>query len=289
MATVAGIGVPAVALWASRDSVNPVHRAPNVQTCYNKSMSLRILLFIALFSPVSVQACSLNLGWQPWGYYFYEEKDGTVAGLEVDILGEALKRAGCEMTLSNVLWKRLLKSSRNGAFDLVYSAAFRPDRAEWGHYSTSYREESTRVYVRRSHPLPDVKRLDDLAAYSIAGLNEMYYANPVDDFVAKHGDHMEFGFDSTRLVKLLASGRVDAVFGDHRALPHAARQLGLSEIIEHPLTLPTVPVHAVFSRATVNRDIVDRFDAALASMRADGTLQQMIDRYEKEPPNTGAH
>lgn len=247
-------------------------------------------LYMALFSvSTSVHACDIRMGWQPWADYLYEQENGAIAGLEVDILTEALKRVDCRLVFqSRALWKRHISSSRSGDFDVIYSAAYSRDWTEWGYYSKPYRLEATRVFVHRDRPLADTKTLAALAKVELAALKGAFYGNEIDDFVARHKARITLTMGSPQLARLLVTGRVDAVIGDHRSIPFGARLVdGGHLIVEHPLSVSTTPVHFLFSKSSVDKAFVDRFNGALDSMQADKTLTRILQRYNYAYPVAG--
>ena len=55
---------------------------------------------------------------------------GGVTGVHTAAVTEAFKRLGSDVKIDNVTWDRCWKEVQNGTYDAIYSASFKPERAE---------------------------------------------------------------------------------------------------------------------------------------------------------------
>lgn len=98
-----------------------------------KSFTL-ILLSIFLWTGIlQAQTIKLATDENKWYPYSYEEK-GVSMGLHIDIVTLALENLGYTPLLQPLPWKRCLASAKQGEYDAVISASYKPKRAGFLHY-----------------------------------------------------------------------------------------------------------------------------------------------------------
>ena len=150
------------------------------------------------------------------------------------------------------------------------------ERLEQVNFSDSY---STGIQVVIVKEGGKVQSLDDMGAEGVvigtqSGTTGFMYAS--DDF----GDEKVKGFtNTTDAVAALINGQVDCVMLDNepaKALVAANADAGLS-ILD---TAYTEEDYAIAINKD-NNDLLTKVNAALAELKADGTLQGIIDKYIK--------
>ncbi len=105
------------------------------------SSSIRVIalgaLVLALGLPQGVQAaCSktLTVAVSPLGFSLYRQRDGSLAGVVVDITRELTRRSGCEFRLVERPRARAVLEFENGQLDMLTSAVRSPERDAFAHY-----------------------------------------------------------------------------------------------------------------------------------------------------------
>lgn len=235
--------------------------------------------------PEVVDGCSLVMGWDPWEPYLYADVDGTISGLDIELISAIADRAGCEISFAQASWSELLKRLRAGEVDVVAGASKTRNREAFARFSDPYRRETFALYVRDTEAsrYPSTVIADVLAlGMKIGVVSDYVYGDEIaalqDD--PQYADQfVEVPISELNYVSLL-DYTIDGFLEDPFVAATILRKKGYAEDIEqHPLIVDTGAVHFMFSRATVSKDIVDRLNTALSELIANGSYQAILDKY----------
>jgi len=234
--------------------------------------------------PASAGACDLTIGWESWPPY-QMDVGGDPGGLDIDLVRHIGERAGCALTFREIPWARLLKSIEHGHVDAAMAAGITDDRAVYGQFTDSYRDETVGLLVRRGDDA--MLALRDLPAmlaegYGFGVWNDYYYGDEVAALMADPATAEAFHTvdQGATLQRMLAGNRVDGVLDDVVAGMYTARQLGLGGAIKvHGLIVHQSPVHLLLSRASVDGETVERLNTAIRDAKQDGSLAGIIAGY----------
>ena len=230
-------------------------------------------------------SCRLTVGWDPWEPYQYTAVDGSITGLDIEIASVLAADVGCKLSYLRGEWEDLLSKLRAGEIDMLLAATDLAERREYAWFSEPYRRELFAVFVRHED-LPELrdmslkqmaehgKRIGLTSGYFYApDINEMAYAGPLSrQFVAAP-------FVDLNYWRLL-DGTVDAILADPVAMSAFARRKGLeNRISRHPKVIESGEVSLMFSRQSVDEDVVRRFNAALKQRHANGSIDRILARY----------
>ena len=236
-------------------------------------------------APPTPQPCKLRVGWDPWEPYQYQDADGSMRGLDVEIIRRIADDAGCEVEFVRGNWGELLGQLRGGEVHVLMAATPTEERRAFAHFSPPYRSESFALYTRAG----------DAGDFAGAGLAELvaqdkriavtdgyYYGEAATQLIL--GDETRKAFVSAPVVELnytrLVDGEVDALLDDPFVAAAVLRRKGLDEqIAQHPLQIHSGEVSLMYSQAGVDEAVLKRLDRALMQLRTDGTLEQMTARY----------
>jgi len=94
------------------------------------SLAAVTLAAIVLFGGSSSSADTLRVCTTDWPPFTVGGAGGSVTGVHTAAVTEAFKRLGSDVKIDNVAWDRCWKEVQNGAYDAIYSASFKPERAE---------------------------------------------------------------------------------------------------------------------------------------------------------------
>lgn len=199
-------------------------------------------------------------------------------GMDVELAREALRRAGFDMRVQLVPWRRVLLQLRHGQGDLTTTISRRDDRSDYLHWSPAYRLGANyRVYARRATEL-DIRSLSDLAGRRI-GVIEGFHYPPV--LLQQAGSQLVPGRDIGSLVAMLMAGRTDVILVTAIAGAWEIRQRGLESRVQRQAYEYTSdsPNYLGFSKSRVDEATVAAVGHALAQMARDGTQAQIEARY----------
>ncbi len=236
-------------------------------------------------TPTASSDCKLTMGWDPWAPYQYLTVNGQVEGLDVEIVRSAAAKAGCEVAFEQGDWSSLLSALRSGEIDLLTGATRTPSRESFARFSAPYRAESFVLYVRRDEA-------DNYNATSLQTLLESGFTLGVTDgyiygeqvsglqqhpiFAEQFVDASIGELNYARLIDL----EIDGFLEDPFVAATTLRRRGWGDEIQaHPLEISGGEVHMMFSRQSVEEDLVQAINASLQSMRGDGSYQAMLDKY----------
>lgn len=207
--------------------------------------------------------------------FTYHNDDGSLAGLDVE-LGTALaEKLGVEVEFQEAAWDSLLIGIDSGRFDTVInSVSITDERAEKYDFSDPYYYEARRVVVRADDD--SIQAPEDLNGKKIA-------TNSTNAFLPWYEEQGAeiVGIDtSAEAIDLVLSGRADflgtsvpvlnAYLDEH---PDAKDKLKEAFVIPNSEDVIAIPVRKG------ETEFLDAINAALAELRADGTLKAISEKY----------
>lgn len=207
--------------------------------------------------------------------FTYHNDDGALAGLDVE-LGTALaEKLGVEVEFQEAAWDSLLIGIDSGRFDTVInSVSITDERAEKYDFSDPYYYEARRVVVRADDD--SIQAPEDLNGKKIA-------TNATNAFLPWYEEQGAeiVGVDtSAEAIDLVLSGRADflgtsvpvlnAYLDEH---PDAKDKLKEAFVIPNSEDVIAIPVRKG------ETEFLDAINAALAELRADGTLKAISEKY----------
>lgn len=235
--------------------------------------------------PEFAEGCSLVMGWDPWEPYLYGDVDGTVRGLDIELISAISEQAGCEISFAQASWSELLKRLRAGEVDVVAGASKTRNREAFARFSDPYRRETFALYVRdtEASKYPSTVIGDVLAlGMKVGVVSDYVYGDEIaalQDDAQYANQFVEVPISELNYVSLL-DYKIDGFLEDPFVAATILRKKGYAEDIEqHPLVVDTGAVHFMFSRATVSGAIVDSLNQALSELIADGRYQAILDKY----------
>lgn len=210
----------------------------------------------------------------------YEYKEGdSFAGIDVEIATKIAEKLGLTLEIQDVEFGSIIGGVQSGKFDMgVAGMTVNEERLQSVNFTDSY---ATGVQVVIVNEDSAIASLDDLKAdgsmkYGVQQdtTGDIYSSYSVDKggFGEENVIRYKTGADA---VQALKSGKVDAVIIDNEpAKSFVAANEGL-KILD---TEYAVEDYAICI-AKENTALLDAVNEALAELKADGTLQQIINKY----------
>ena len=227
--------------------------------------------------------CELTVGWDPWEPYSYKTVSGELAGMDIELATAIAGEAGCELRYKEGKWRDLLAALRVGQIDVLMAATPLEERREYARFSEPYRNELFVLLVRSDDAEDHAgKSVGELAvADKTIGLTDGYfYGEAVHELLAD--EYLNKAFLMAAVPELnyrrLVDGQVDVVVGDPYVATAILRRTGNDAAITRlDGDVISGPVSFMYSRASVDEDVVQRMNAAMA--RAAPDLEQIRARY----------
>ena len=205
---------------------------------------------------------------------------GAAIGWEYDAMAEIATRLNATVTYQNVSWDAMIPAVSEGQFDIgMTGITIRDDRKEMVDFSDSYMTSQMVMLVRgdeaRFTDAASFSALPDLLIAAQPGTTPFYVSvyEVLDGDEANPRIKLFETFGAT--VQALQAGDVDLVLTDGTAgNGYVAASEGALKIVGAPLG--TEDFGFIFPKGS---DLVGPMNAAIASMRADGTLDALNTRW----------
>jgi polar amino acid transport system substrate-binding protein len=202
--------------------------------------------------------------------------DGQVVGREGEKIREMLARAGYAYTIDVLPWKRAFTMAQRDPYTCVYSTSRTPERElqfKW----VGPTDEAEWVLMGRANRKYNVHTLDDARTLRIG----TYNGDARDEFLRARGFDVDGASDNAANPKKLLLDRIDlwAVGMRNNDRSALALNFDVGQIVP-VLTFHHVKVYLACN-PSVPDAMVERMNAALDSMRKDGTFSRLDKKYEQ--------
>jgi polar amino acid transport system substrate-binding protein len=235
---------------------------------------------------LGAEPCTLRVGWEPYAPFTFADENGEVTGADIDLVEAIADQIGCAVVPVELPWARIVKEVEQGTLDVSTSTSRTPERDQWALFSQPYRESEIAIYVRRGEiPRFALEELADVPAQQLrlGVIVDYYYGEALAEAASDPAFRawIDGAPDYRTNIRKLVSGRIDGFLVEDIAVMEAElARMGMSERVErYPLRIPGEKLHFMFSRKTVEPDLVAQVDAAVAQMRADGRLAAITAKY----------
>lgn len=208
-----------------------------------------------------------NAEFPPYEYY----EGGEVIGIDAEVAAAIADKLGMELEISDMAFDSILVAVQSGQADMgMAGMTITPDRLENADFSTTYATAHQVVIVKEDSP---ITTLDDLNGKKIGvQTNTTGDIYSTDDFGDEAVMRYNKGADA---VVALNQNMIDAVLIDlEPAKAFVAANPGL-KILE---TEYATEEYAI-AFAKNNTELLEKVDGALQELIADGTVQQIVDKY----------
>jgi polar amino acid transport system substrate-binding protein len=201
--------------------------------------------------------------------------NGKAEGWDYDALGEICKRLNCKPNFKEIGWDGMITAVSQGQFDMAADGiTITPDRAKVVDFSDGYIKVDQRVMSRVDETR--FTSLDTLKADATLKIGSQKGTTNYDAAVQLAGESRVTGFDTFGdAVQALISKDVDAVVIDDTAgVGYVGVNADKIKLIDG--TIISQDLGFIFPKGSA---LVAPINAAIASMRADGTLDTMAKRW----------
>ena len=201
-------------------------------------------------------------------------------GIDMEIALRVLERLGITPQVRIEPFKRVLAMLEEGRADMTTTLSFREDRDRYLLWSTPYRNDTTYIfYVKKDSALVPQK-LEDLRGKTVGMARGFVFPEAFmqDRAIGKdEAPHMK------SLAAMLLEGRFDAIIVNSLAGRYELQQTGrMNEIRQAPFSIMSpddAGTFMGFSRKRVHQDFMQRFNAELERMKADGAIDEIERKY----------
>lgn len=252
-----------------------------------KWTGILIIVVMFLFTGRGAAAtCALTVGWEPYVPYQFTSEKGEVTGADVELMRTIAKEIGCQAVFKEMPWARQLSELKHGTLDVAMSASKTPERKSYARFSMPYRQSDMAIFVRNGTAsqfplsgLSDISRAD----FRLGVIFGYYYG---DEFETLKEDptfasHVDAAADYPTNIRKLLHERIDGFLVDDLVVMRAAvRDLGFADRVErHPLYIPGDEFHFMFSRQSVDPELIATVNRTLERMKSDGHIEVIFREF----------
>lgn len=213
-------------------------------------------------------------------YDFVDER-GNPMGFDVDIIRAIANHQKLNIELVPQGWEALMGDLNNGKNDLVMSGLTRTEeRAGKYALSNTYAWGQDSIAIKLDNN--SVRTLQDLTGKKISTLDGSAYITLLESVLGKKNPNIVGKPTDFLAFQELALGRVDAMLGEKHMFQHYAKNY--PEVQFKTVDDWIEPYEMVVVAPKTNTELMNKVNAGLAGIVADGTYAQIYEKWFGTPP-----
>ncbi|HEY9346248.1 MAG TPA: ABC transporter substrate-binding protein [Inquilinus sp.] len=225
----------------------------------------------------------LKVGSTPTGvpFTFLDTKTNTIQGIMVDLIGAVGKEAGFEVQIEPMAFSTLIASLTSNKIDLIAAAMFiSPKRQEVIDFSAPIYTYGEGLIVPKDDT-KDYTTLDDLKGLTVGAQVGTTFV----DALQKSGLFAEVkAYDTIPdILRDVNAGRIAAGFADYPILAYNLKDGAIPGVRLVESYKPTSIGSVGIGLRKGDQALRDKVDAALAKLKADGTIDGILAKWGVKP------
>lgn len=211
--------------------------------------------------------------------YEYPEDDGSFAGIDVEVAQKIAEKLGMELEIQNVEFGSIIAGVQTGKYDIgMAGITVTEERKESVNFSDTYATAKQVVIVKEDSA---IKSIDDLKGDGSMkfGVQQDTTGDILASATVEKGGYGEENVISykaaTDTVQALKSGKVDAVIIDNAPAQNFVNSTDGLKILDGTWLDESYAI----AIGKDNTDLLEKVNAALKELTADGTIQAIVDKY----------
>lgn len=256
-------------------------------TAQNEQTSDKVVSEVAKTSPAKVQpkTCKFTMGFDIWEPYQFIGFGRKVQGLDIELINLAAEELNCDVEYKQESWGNLLSLLKAGEIDFVLGASITEERKTFAHFSEPYRSEEFQLYIRadEEHKYRQATVADFVRDnHKLGIIGEYFYGEELSGLMDddKFADLFKPAFMGEINLARLIDGDIDGFLEDSFVGASLIRRKGLDKYIAaHQAKISTGDVYVMFSRTAVKPEVVSDFNAALRTIKNNGTYDKLVAKY----------
>ncbi|MFN4163292.1 MAG: substrate-binding periplasmic protein [Ferrovibrio sp.] len=251
------------------------------RTCIHAALILAGGLAVATAHAQQAGRGALEIGLRPVAPYVIQKPDGSLGGLEYELIAAAMQAGGFDFHAELVPFGRLSEDFRHGMFDGIAPANAAMGLS--GCLTRTLLVYRNTAFALSGRNLP-LQAVADLAGYDVMAFQNAHriLGGAMADVQARNSRYREVA-NQILQVRALFSGRTDVVIMDRRIFRHLMHspEIGVdtSAALQEFALFPPTEYSVAFRRA----ELCATFDRGLETIRRNGSYDQILRRWEGGP------
>ncbi len=210
--------------------------------------------------------------------YSILNENGTISGMDVDILIEAFRMSNIDVQLMTCTWDGSLKLLEQGLVDVIPTVGYSKDRESYMHFSNEYRLGSIYAFYTLKESNVTINKYEDLYKYKIAVQNFKYN----DKFENDKRLIKDNSADIATMYNKLIKGQIDTFIANEYTANYFFRTNGIKgQIIKQKFNFEVKDSDGrmAFSRKNNLDEYIDIFNKNIDKMMSQGTIDKIDNKY----------
>lgn len=207
----------------------------------------------------------------------FQDADGNIVGIDMDILAAIAEDQGFTYDLQYVGWDAAIAACQAGqANGMIAGASITDERKESGWiFSEGYYDATQGMAVAKDS---DITGFADLNGKKVAVKNGTMSNQYAESIKNEYGFEVVTFSTSPDMYQAVMGGQVEACLDDTPILKYNIKTGELDmKYVDGTENDPAQYGFAIFDSA--NQELVDKFNAGLANIKANGTYDEIIAKY----------
>lgn len=233
-------------------------------------------------APAKVYVVGTDAAYAP---FESQNEKGEIVGFDIDVVKAVAAKAGIEVKFVNTPWEGIFNTLGQGDRDLLVSAiTITDERKQTMDFSAPYFDAKQLIAVKENSK---IKTLADLKKLKVGVQTGTTGDEVVTKLIGKNSANIK-RFESTPLaLKELEAGGVDAVVADNGVVIHYVANNAGSKFRTVDDTSFTPEQYGIAIKKG-NAELLDKINAGLAAIKADGTYDKIYASYFGAAPAAAA-
>ena len=227
----------------------------------------------AMLGSEQEKSCKIRVGWSEWKPYQYMNEQNQLSGHQIEFLRLIAGEIKCQLIFTKYFWVDSVNAIKNGELDILGNASFNDSRSEYAYFSKAYREDLLVLYIRsedkqRFHD-KKLKKLYSEYQFKLGAVEGIIYEKEYLKVIgASEFRKFMLPFDSSKeLMAALINKEIDGFFEDPFIFDALFEELeNVPRLESFPIEIKTGPIHFMFSKKSVKKTFVDKFNKALTKV-----------------------
>ncbi len=209
----------------------------------------------------------------------YTNENNEFVGIDVDILAAIAEDQGFEYELQSLGWDAAVAAVQAGQADgIIAGATIKQERIDSGWIFSEGYYDATQTFVVGADS--DIASFEDLEGKNVAVKNGTAGADFANSLKDQYGFTVTVFEDSPTMYQDVILGNSAACVEDTPIMAASIKEGGLELKIPEGMESEGAPYgFAIMDEA--DQELLDMFNAGLANIKANGTYDEIIDKYLK--------